>query len=222
MQCFTVSSRLPNSAGFNVICSFALLAFSAGARTGARADSVVDLELVPPAPGRFDAGDVQPTAIAPGGQTLVFGRFEHPDFAIESIDQLAVVAPDGRRLPLTIDSESIFFEFDRIVSIEFFFTVDDALTLPADTPFRLKWGGDVRGDNVRVGRIVLDPSKRDRYLQCRPRTGGDALPPDASLASIEVIADSTADFYFLLYLLPMAAIFVVLTVRKIRASRSLD
>jgi len=217
-----VSSRLQNSVGrvgSVVVLSAVLAALCGGA---AASTGSVRLELVPVRESAFAVDGGQPNAAAGPGRLLVYGRFDDPRLSIESIDRITVIAPDGRQVPLTVDGGSLFFEFDRIVSVEFFFLVDAEQLLPAAEPLVLKWGEDVRAENAKVERIVLDANVRERIRAFRWGTGSAGLPPESRIASIEVIADSSAEYHFLWYLLPMALIFLLLTIRKIRASHSPD
>ena len=175
------------------------------------------MDFVSPADYHFAPEGAAANARPDDGDVLIFGRLDHPDFRVDDLSQLAVVAPDGRRLPLHIDESSVFVEFDSIVSVEFFFLVEPAEAVPGGEPFKAVWGPGVRSENQKVPSIALDPATRDRVLQFVWRRDRDDAPAGTSVATIEVIADSTAEYYFLLYLLPMALIFILLTIRKIRA-----
>ncbi|MFH0964236.1 MAG: hypothetical protein V2A58_09520 [Planctomycetota bacterium] len=163
-----------------------------------------------------------PTAVPGPGEIIALGRFDAPGLAIDDIRQVTVLAPDGRTLPLHVETPSIFVEFDKIVSLRFFFVAGVADLAASPKPFLLKWGTNVRADNVEVARIVLDPARKEAYREFRWRPQAPAVPPEASIARIEVIADSHAEYYFLWYLLPMALTFLLLTIRKIRANRPTD
>jgi len=183
-------------------------------RTGQAAESV-RLEILP-ATGEMLAatGAGDPLLPAPG-QVLVCGRFDDPSFSVDDLSRLAVVLPDGRQVALRIDAASKFLEFDRIVSVRFCFALDEEAAQAGG--LTLRWGPDVRAENAEVDRFVLDPSRPELYRgfrwQREAAAGGDAT----QVATIEVIADSTAEYHFLWYLLPMGVIFLLLTIRKARA-----
>lgn len=148
----------------------------------------------------------------------MLGSFDHPDFAIENVSQITVTGPDGRQLPLTIESQSTFLEFDRIVALRFCFVIDEAAASSPKGDFKVSWGPDVRAENVKVDRFSLDASLAARYREFRwARADRDGAGRTTSVASVEVIADSSAQYHFLWYLLPIAVVFVLLTIRKTRA-----
>jgi len=83
-----------------------------------------------------------------------------------------------------------------------------------------RWGPDVQAENVRVAAFALDAAQPQLYRGFRPQRQAAAGPLDTQVASIEVIADSSAEYHFLWYLLPMGVIFLLLSVRKVRARHS--
>lgn len=168
----------------------------------------VEIELAPLREELLDREG--PPVIPEAGRLLVVGRFDDPRLGIENINQITVLTAGGRQLPLQIESDSIYFEFDRIVSLRFFFTVDGSET----GSLSIQWGPDVRAQNAKVKQLALDPAHRDLYREFRWRPRESAPKEESSVASIEVIADSSAEYHFLWYLLPMAVIFVLLTIRK--------
>ena len=159
-----------------------------------------------------------PTAVPGPGELAVLGTFVHPLLSIRDISEITVIAPDGHQVPLSIELSSIFFEFDRIVSLRFFFLIGESEASAEARPFVIQWGPGVKADNAKVNRIVLDPGRCPLYREFRWRETGSASSQSRSVATIEVIADSSAEYHFLWYLLPMALIFAILTIRKIRAS----
>ena len=193
----------------------ALILLALGAAALAQARQSVDLRLLPVREDYLAADSAQATARPGPGEVLVLGRFDDPALAIESIKQIAVVGPDGRRVPLHVVEDSVYVEFDQIVSLRFYFLIGETET--AET-FALEWGADVEADNVKVARVLLDPAMADRCREFTWAARGAAAPGETtSVASIDVIADSSAEYHFLWYLLPMALIFLLLTIRKIRA-----
>jgi hypothetical protein len=181
----------------------------------------VPLELVPARDELFAQQPTGAPVVPENGQIIVVGRFDGADFAIERTDQITVLAPGGRALPLRIESDSIYREFDRIVSLRLCFTAADEAESRAPGAFKLEWGADVKADNVLTGPIALDPARKDAYREFRwrqkPAAPATGAGQGASVATIEVIADTTAEYHFLWYLLPITLIFILLTIRKIRA-----
>jgi hypothetical protein len=162
------------------------------------------------------AADPRAEALRPDpGQVLVCGRFDPPGFYVDDVNQLTVFGPDGRPLPLTVDASSLFVEFDQIVSLRVCFALPEAVADAAD--LELRWGPDVRAENLQVPALALDAAQPQLYRGFRIRRQAGAGTGDTQVASIEVIADSSAEYHFLWYLLPMGVIFVLLTIRKIRA-----
>jgi hypothetical protein len=154
------------------------------------------------------------------GGILVVGRFDRPDFGIADVTQIEALAPDGRQLPLRIDAGSVCMEFDRIVSLRLAFEATEAEAEDAPGEFTLRWGPEIAGPNASVESLAIDPARLDSYRGFTWAEPAGALGDDTQFASIEVIADSTAEYHFLYYLLPVALIFTLLTIRKIRARHS--
>jgi hypothetical protein len=196
-----------------------LSAFLLAARMVGAAESV-RLQLEPVQVDPFAAPAGEAVARPAEGMVLVVGRFDHPDFRVADANQLEVLAPDGRRIPLLVDSTSVFMEFDRIVSLRLAFEVPAAEAGDGAGDFRLRWGPDVVSLNVMAWSLEIDPAHLDAYRGFTWSEPAGALGDDTQFASIEVIADSTAEYHFLYYLLPMALIFTLLTIRKIRARHS--
>lgn len=180
-----------------------------------RAAESVSLEIVPASQGLLAAGGEAEPLRPAAGQVLVCGRFDDPAFYVDDLSQLTVVRPDGRQVALTVDAGSLFVEFDQIVSLRFCFALDAAEAEAGGLV--LRWGPDVRADNVQVDALAFDASQPQLYRGFRWLREDAAEASDAQLASIEVIADSTAGLHFLWYLLPIGVIFLLLTIRKVRA-----
>lgn len=135
-----------------------------------------------------------------------------PDFKIASINNLrAKDVSSGKYLPLAVDESGIVEEFGRIVSLWVAFDAPES-GLDGGSGFVLEWGDDVESPSRMVKNLKLDPAHSGRYRTFSLNTEKGSK----SFASIEVIADSSADYYFLWYLLPMALIFAVLTAGKMR------
>jgi hypothetical protein len=188
----------------------ALLGASAAAEQAA-------LELLPADEARISATGV--AAPAEPGTALVFGRLDDPAFAIADPSQVTVVDANGKQLSLLIEEQSLFRDLGQIVSMRFVFAIPESEL--AAGGLQLKWGPEVRAANVVGEEIALAPVARERLRQFRwSRAPSSAEPP--SVATIEVIADSHAGWYFLWYLLPISVVFALLTIRKIRARHSTD
>lgn len=147
-----------------------------------------------------------------GGHTwLVYGRLAGTSFSISDPSQLQAVSGDGKRLPLTVEVDTAFREFGDIIALTVMFEIDprDLATGPA----RLEWGMAVTGSLSAVPVITFPEATADRIRSFLPVSPGEE---DASsqFATLEIIADSHADRYYVWYLLPMAVIFILLALRK--------
>ena len=154
---------------------------------------------------------------------VVVGRFDDASFSVDTLSQVKVMPPgrDAEPRPLTFDESATLREFGSIVSVTFYFTVSAAVFSNASrADFRLVWGPDVDTANRTVPRLALDPSGLDHYRTFQWQAAGDEAggSDDMSVTTIEVIADRNANLYSLWYLLPMAMIFILLTIRKLRYS----
>lgn len=171
----------------------------------------------------FESGE-KPTAVPnEPGQVLVVGRCEGPGFAIDEVSQVELISPGGRRLALHVEEARIYRDpvaDNKIVSLSVYFLAAKSDLTPAAGNFELRWGPGVKAPNKKVAAIVLDPAKRDSYREFRRRKPPPGADGDGQSSALWVIADSKADYYFLWYLMPMALIFVLLTVRKLRGGSS--
>ena len=73
------------------------------------------------------------------GELVAICRFDDSAFAITSLEQLSVESPSGGKLPLIIETESVWEEFGEIVSLRFAFSIKES-DLNAPRPFVIKWG----------------------------------------------------------------------------------
>jgi len=187
----------------------------------ALAAETADLRLLP-APDRFfeAAAESAPNTAPPEGEVLAFGLFNDPRLSVTGIDRIAVMTRDGTQIPLAVEKDSVFYEFDRIVSLRFYFLVDADLADDAEAGLALSWGEDVAASNSEVEKVILDPEARSRIRAFQWGNADLAGPADTQIADIQVIADSSAGYYFLWYLLPMAIIFALLTIRKLAVRRA--
>ncbi len=191
------------------VWSWTLLLLVAGM---AEADSL-PLQIEGPAEAASLSLADRPDAIRPSraDSWLVTGRLAMPDFAIPHTDCARLQDAGGRDIPLIVETNSLLREFGEIVGMRVAFELDP-LTLTAGLPV-LTWGAAVAASNSAVPELVFPPdlAARIRSFSTAPDAGG---PESASFATIEIIADSQADRYYLWYLLPMAMIFVLLAIRK--------
>ena len=193
----------------------------------AAAAESVNLRLVPATDALFVSDSAararpDPSVIRPAqAQVAVVGRIDHPRLSLSDVSRVTVIGPDGNAVPLRVESRSLFIEFDRIVSMRlcFFARSED---VAAGRPFVLKWGTDVQAENVKAERLAFDAAQRERVREFRWRPEPSSPAAAANVTTIEVIADSSAEYHFLWYLLPMALIFVLLTIRKIQARDRTD
>ncbi len=151
------------------------------------------------------------------GAVVVIVRLNHSSFAVEDINHITVIPPSGNTAELTFETSSIVEEFGEIISVRFAFVANPS-ELASDGR-KIAWGEDaVEGTQtpVIVESFALSADRASDYREGRfdAQTGPRG---DASATEIEIIADSSADYYSLWYLLPMAVIISVLTARKLRA-----
>jgi len=196
-----------------VLVLVGLLCLTAAGRPSDAASDQTDLEVSSPSDAAFEAVPGAEILRPGSGEVALIGRITDPRFAIAEMNQAALRAPDGRLFPLAIETESVFREFDRIVSLRFYVMLPESV-VAADGRFAVVWGPEVVSPNRTTGPFGLDPALRERYRELRPPSDDTSPGGQGAVASIEVIADSHAEYYFLWYLLPMAVIFVILTLRK--------
>jgi len=165
---------------------------------------------------RFEAAPLDPAPATQPRSLVACGRVEDPAFAVDSLDRVRVVDADGGPVPLTIDRRSIVREFGRIVAFDFQFRAAEG---PSGS-YRLEWGQAVSGQATEVDRLTVDPSRRELYRVAVVEAPAAGAGGEGSVATIEIIADSKANYYFLAYLLPMAVLLGVLGVRKAASARS--
>jgi hypothetical protein len=165
--------------------------------------------------------DDKSAIIPPDNMVAVLGRFNDAEFSVDSVNRITVISPDNKPVPLVIDESSIFRNLGRIVSLSFYFLVAEQAAQDTDSLYTLCWGADVQADNAVVPGIAVNAEMPGKYLEFQWRQEGEPSDSDISSATIEVIADSYANYYSLWYLLPMLLIFVLLTVRKLRGKESL-
>jgi hypothetical protein len=181
----------------------------------AQAAEQVALQIV--APDDIDLVSTGAPVPADPRSIVVFGSLDGPNFSVSSPNEVTVVGPHGASPPLSVEQKSIFRDLDRIVSMRFAFIVPQEL-LTSGT-FHVKWGNDVQVANTVGEKLALASVQRDRVRQFRLITAprASAEPSDAT---IEIVADSHADYYFLWYLLPISVVFALLTFRRLHDGHS--
>ncbi len=145
---------------------------------------------------------------------MAVGLLSGNGFEVTDLAAIAVTDAAGDALPVTVDRSSAFLEFDAYVAARIAFPV------PADAAetgatFRIRWGPTAGAEATVVDRFAV-PADGARAFGFRP-AAADGPDPAASAAELVVIADREAEYYSLWYLLPMALIFVLLTIRKMRS-----
>ena len=172
-------------------------------------------DLLPPTDGVAEL-----TLAHEPGTRIVLGNFTQADFAVERPDQLRLDDSAGKPIPLIVDASGTAREFAKIVAVRL------AFRIPADsapgTTFTLRWGDDVKGQVRELRNLALAPEAAGNWAGFRWRTADGAKPAgDLSVASVEIVADSNANYYSLWYLLPMALLFMLLTVRKMTGTKTM-
>lgn len=145
------------------------------------------------------------------GMLLVAGSMDHPGFYVESLNNVSVESSDGTRVPLMVDMSSLLREFDGVVAGLFAFSVPEN---HADE-YKIVWGSAVEAaDNILLDEFKLDPERAGLYRQFRWTETLASGAEDTPFSTIVVIADSTAEYHFLWYLLPIGLVFILLTFRR--------
>jgi len=180
------------------------------------------LEFLPAADHLFPKGPAPAGAEAPPeGQVLVLGRLTGAGFAVDAPEQVELLDPDGRQVPLRVEEARLWRDpvmSNRIVSMDFRFLASAADVAGRAGGFRLRWGPGVKGPVTLAGPPALDPARREACREFRlAAPAGRPAPTESQSATITVVADSRADWYFLWYLLPMVLIVALLVARRVLA-----
>ena len=199
----------------------ALLLFAAAAPAGevlleplAAESALPAADLLPPVEGTAEL-----TLAPEPGTRIVLGNFTQADFAVERPDQIQLADSAGKAIPLFLDASGTGREFAKIVAVRLAFRIP-ADTVPGAT-FTLRWGDGVKGQVRELRNLALAPATAGNWSGFRWRAADGAKPSgDLSVASIEIVADSNANYYSLWYLLPMALLFILLTVRKMTGKKT--
>jgi hypothetical protein len=187
----------------------AAASFGGGRALAAEAGGSAEFEIGPAGEELFAEGAPVGAAPAPGTCIVIF---RYSRLSASDVSRIALSAPGGQAVPLQV--EPLFAEFGRIADARMAFELKEADAAAGAGPFTLRWGPDVQGQSTKVEKIGVDPAHREAYRGLRPRSGGKG---DPNIASIEVIADSSAEYHFFWYLLPMSMVFALLLVRKLLA-----
>lgn len=187
-----------------------------GHEAQAETDSVM-LVIRPVADDFFEEARTGPDPERKGDadERIVIGIIDAPELVIQDTNQVILLDPEGSPVPLTIETSSLYSEFDDEYynSMRILFRVSERVLQQG--ALRLTWGDEVSANNTEVAQIPIYLEEQDRY-----RTfSWEALPEGddggSYAATLEVIVDDYADTYYLWYLLPMALIFVLLFVKKV-------
>lgn len=195
----------------------AALAFAAALPPAARAmageaPSSAAYTLAPAGDELFPE-NLTPGAPPPDGKCLVV--FQSSQIKAADVNHVTVTGPDGRQMPLQV--LPLFTEFSNIVEARMAFLIDEAGATDGSGPFTLRWGPEVSAQNTKVEAVAMDPAagSRARYRTLKARQDGNST-------QLLVIADRSAEYHFLWYLLPMALVFGLLIFRKMSSSGDAD
>ena len=158
----------------------------------------------------------EPLPLAPG-EVGLFGTIDPVGFVVTDIRQVTLLDPAGEPVALLIDADSLLEEFGEIVAMRFA-AVAPADRVSSDAPFVLQWGPDIDADNTLAPKYLPEPGKLSRYRKLAPPTPDTTN--ETSLATLRIIADSQADWYFLWYLVPLVGIVVLVILQAIHGLRS--
>ncbi|HOK04068.1 MAG TPA: hypothetical protein P5270_00965 [Victivallales bacterium] len=159
----------------------------------------------------------QNAAKVPQNFTRIAGVFNKNGFSIPEIKNLTVEDINGKKFPLVISQNDIVTEFGEIVSLWFYFDISKKYIDDGGTLFLL-YGKDINSENNTSLEFAIKPEDKE-FLKTFSWKDLKQADQTANLASIEVIADSKADYFFLWYLLPMAVILIILSFRKFNLTK---
>jgi len=140
---------------------------------------------------------------------LIDGKSTIANSSRPAASNITVKNSSCSQIPLKIEESSLIGEFGSTVSLWLSFDVPSD-EFSQDKPLTIEWGKDVSALNGKVKSIKIDIASASSYRTFTWRKKND----NSSFGTIEVIADSSADYYFLWYLLPIAVISAVLAIRK--------
>jgi hypothetical protein len=147
-------------------------------------------------------------------ERIIIGTLDAPELAIQQTNQIALFGPTGAPIPLTIETSSLYSEFDdgyyNVVRI-LFKVPENILQQGA---LRLAWGDEISANNTEVEQIMVYREEQDHYRTFTWEAQPEGDDGGSYTATLEVIVDDYADTYYLWYLLPMALIFTLLFVKK--------
>lgn len=209
-----MSSRLSRLAGLKgtspLLLSALVILFPLGLAERADAASV-SLQIGEPGVPPGLAVRDRPDSIRPSQPEtwLVVGRLSMPDLSVADADHVRLQDAEGRVIPLIVESNTLYREFGEIIGMRVAFEFDPR-ALSGGLPL-LSYGPESAATNRLVPEIAVPPDAAGRIRSFTVSAGGTDQP---RFATIEIIADSQADTYYLWYLLPMVVIFALLIIRK--------
>ena len=155
------------------------------------------------------APSVRPAA---GADLIVIGTIRDKTFSVASAGNLRVVDAAGRNLPVWIETSTVIREFDEITSARMAFALSPAAAAAGGVS--VEWGADIQTTPVAVERLTIGDADQSRVRSFAVGAAG-AAKNDAQFATVEIIADSHADQYYLWYLVPMLGVIGLLIARKL-------
>ena len=132
---------------------------------------------------------------------------------------MSLTTASGEAIPLLIDERSVLKEFGRIISFRLCAVIPARLLGSGKEPeLVLRWGSDVSGRNQLVAGFRLDPERAESYrgfiwkdASAGPGDDGEA----ATELTITLTARRGAELHKYWYLIPLAVLFLLLSVRRI-------
>ena len=173
----------------------------------------------PASPALFENNSGRPlVAPPPEGCLVMVGKMESPDFSIAHLNQLKAVLPSGKIIPLQVDDRRTLREFGKIVSLDFYIIAPESEFSGTGSELVMQWGPDITADNHHLAGFSFDPAQanRCRMLCPLPVTASGGGEAAVATTGIQVIADNKARYIPFWYLLPMALIFVLISIRKLK------
>lgn len=143
---------------------------------------------------------------------IVVGVVRDRAFALAEPGHLRVVDAAGAPVPCWVEASSLLREFGEIYSARIAFALSPAAAA-AGAP-AVEWGPALAGGATVVEQLAVAESDVPRIRFFTPGAAAAGAADDTQFATVEIIADSQADKYYLWYLVPLAALTVLLVARK--------
>lgn len=188
------------------------------AESAAAVESVT-LQLLPAERALFESADHGYPCEPGRDEIAIVGLFNCPRFAAAEVGNVSLTTASGEAIPLLIDERSVLREFGRIISFRLCAVIPARLLENDKAPeLILKWGDDVSGRNQLVAGFRLDPERAESYRgfvwkDAGPRPGDDGEPTKE--LTITLTAKRGAELHKYWYLIPLAVLFLLLSVRRI-------